>query len=324
MASCIEPNESLTLPSAEVWTDGSPFARALIPELMSDQILDASEPFPSATTRSGVLGRFFETHPARYRYPGLRVPDINAVVAVDYAQTSQFDQMIELLRTGSSLPHGLICAAGASERFHGYRGRGWRALRGNLHLSVHWAPRKVLPGYGAGLLSLGALACADAVDELVGKPGTAGIKWVNDVIVGRDKIAGVLAWGQTEGTRLDSIVLGIGLNVEITPTGVRDEAVERATAVSALTAGVGLGDAFSVLVRHLSDGYRMFISGNMASMVARYRARSVALGRKVRWVPDGDPVGEQVEGRAVHVADDLALVIEGRAEPLRSGRIAFL
>lgn len=173
------------------------------------------------------------------------------------------------------------------------------------------------------MLALGANACASAVDELVGRRGAAGIKWVNDVLVGRRKIAGVLAWAQSRGAVLDSVVLGIGLNVERVPVGVADAAVEGATAIVDYQSSVALGDALGALLRHLDQAYVALVSGRVQELVRLYRSRSVALGRRVRWVPDVEDSNPVIEGKAIEIRSDLSLVLEGHSEPLRSGRIAF-
>ena len=100
------------------------------------------------------------------------------------------------------------------------------------------------------------------MDELVGRPGAAGIEWVNDVVVRRRKIAGALAWAQSRGAVLDSVVLGIGLNVERVPEGVAD-AAEGATAIVDYQPTVTLSDALGALLRHLDQAYSTLASGQV-------------------------------------------------------------
>jgi BirA family biotin operon repressor/biotin-[acetyl-CoA-carboxylase] ligase len=72
------------------------------------------------------------------------------------------------------------------------------------------------PGSGAALMrltALGALAVCETLNQALPPMLPAQIKWPNDVIATRRKLAGVLAVLQWSGDRLDAAVLGIGVNV---------------------------------------------------------------------------------------------------------------
>jgi len=61
--------------------------------------------------------------------------------------------------------------------------------------------------------ALGALATCEALNTLLPPGNPAQIKWPNDVIVSRRKLAGVLAEAGWQGEQLDTVILGIGINV---------------------------------------------------------------------------------------------------------------
>jgi BirA family biotin operon repressor/biotin-[acetyl-CoA-carboxylase] ligase len=63
------------------------------------------------------------------------------------------------------------------------------------------------------LTALGALAVCETLNEALPPMLPAQIKWPNDVIATRKKLAGVLVELQWSGERLDAAVLGIGINV---------------------------------------------------------------------------------------------------------------
>jgi BirA family biotin operon repressor/biotin-[acetyl-CoA-carboxylase] ligase len=66
-------------------------------------------------------------------------------------------------------------------------------------------------GHLARLAGLGGLAVCDALYMDYKLP--AQIKWPNDVLVGRRKIAGVLVEARWQGQHLEGFILGIGVNV---------------------------------------------------------------------------------------------------------------
>jgi BirA family biotin operon repressor/biotin-[acetyl-CoA-carboxylase] ligase len=61
--------------------------------------------------------------------------------------------------------------------------------------------------------ALGALAVCDALNAALSPVLPAQIKWPNDVIATRRKLAGVLAEAHWQGESLTAVILGIGINV---------------------------------------------------------------------------------------------------------------
>ena len=61
--------------------------------------------------------------------------------------------------------------------------------------------------------ALGALAVCDALNAALPPMLPAQIKWPNDVIATRRKLAGVLAEAHWQGETLTAVILGIGINV---------------------------------------------------------------------------------------------------------------
>jgi BirA family transcriptional regulator, biotin operon repressor / biotin---[acetyl-CoA-carboxylase] ligase len=79
------------------------------------------------------------------------------------------------------------------------------------------------------LTALGALAVSTALDRWVGLP--AEIKWPNDVLVRRRKIAGVLVEALWQGDQMEAAILGIGLNVSPQAAPPDDQVLYPATSV---------------------------------------------------------------------------------------------
>ncbi len=94
----------------------------------------------------------------------------------------------------------------------GRAGRRWytpagSALAFSLILSPDWVPLEWL----ARLTGLGALAVKETLTNRYGLP--ARIKWPNDVLLLRRKVAGVLVEAHWIGSRLKAVILGVGINV---------------------------------------------------------------------------------------------------------------
>lgn len=118
--------------------------------------------------------------------------------------------------------HALVIAEEQS-RGRGRLGRHWFTPRGAalaFSLILHPAQAQFEPVVTARFTALGALAVCDALQDLYELE--AEIKWPNDVLLARHKVAGVLAEAHWQGERPIAVVLGVGVNVY--PQAVPSEA----------------------------------------------------------------------------------------------------
>jgi BirA family biotin operon repressor/biotin-[acetyl-CoA-carboxylase] ligase len=177
------------------------------------------------------------------------------------ATTSTNDRARELAAAGA--PHGTLVTAAAQSAGRGRQGRTWSAPPGRallMSLVLH-DPPSLLP-----------LAAAVAVAEAAGPQ--ASIKWPNDVLLGRRKVAGILAEGRPqEGWA----VLGVGLNVAVRPADLPPELRDTA-------AGLGLqpADVETVLARVLAALQRT-LSLDAGTLLDAWRRRDALLGRELSW-----------------------------------------
>jgi BirA family biotin operon repressor/biotin-[acetyl-CoA-carboxylase] ligase len=71
--------------------------------------------------------------------------------------------------------------------------------------------RGLMPAMFMRLTALGALAVCQTLREKYDLP--AEIKWPNDVLGKRNKLAGILAEASWQGAQLQAVILGIGINI---------------------------------------------------------------------------------------------------------------
>lgn len=118
-----------------------------------------------------------------------------------------------LKQSAAGLPSGQVCLAEQQTAGRGRRGRHWISPFGsNIYLSVLWryplAPVELSGlSLAAGLAIVRALACHGVVG--------VGLKWPNDILWQGRKLAGLLleVTGESEGP--SQVVLGVGLNTNL-------------------------------------------------------------------------------------------------------------
>jgi BirA family biotin operon repressor/biotin-[acetyl-CoA-carboxylase] ligase len=135
-------------------------------------------------------------------------------------------------------PAGTVLLADYQSAGRGRLDRRWEAPPGtsllfSVLLRPGWPARR-----GAWLTMLAGLAVAETIEAVVGLP--AHLKWPNDVVIDADVLIGDGPWRKTCGllldvvlapeSRLESAIIGIGLNVNI-PAESLPEAVTPATSL---------------------------------------------------------------------------------------------
>jgi BirA family biotin operon repressor/biotin-[acetyl-CoA-carboxylase] ligase len=112
----------------------------------------------------------------------------------------------------------------------GRLGRQWVSERGaGLYMSILIHP-EIEPSRGALVTQVAAVAAAEAVEHVTGLETQ--IKWPNDLVVRGKKICGILAEMSAEMTRVNYLVVGIGVNVN--QIGFPEEVEEKASSLNML------------------------------------------------------------------------------------------
>lgn len=105
----------------------------------------------------------------------------------------------------------------------GTHGRDWATLPGNLAVSV--LKRPAMPMRFASQAALvTAVALGEALIALGLTERRVRLKWPNDVLVDGRKISGILLEGEADGSSVDWLVIGTGVNVRHHPANTRHPA----------------------------------------------------------------------------------------------------
>lgn len=116
------------------------------------------------------------------------------------------------LAAAGGAPHGALFVAESQSAGRGRQGRAWQGEPGaSLLFSV--LVRCPIAPHAAGAIPVAAgLALAEAIDALAER-ACASVKWPNDVRIGGKKVAGILADATVRSGAIESVVVGVGVNV---------------------------------------------------------------------------------------------------------------
>jgi len=206
----------------------------------------------------------------------------------------------ELARQGGV--HGQVVLARCQSSGLGRLQRQWESPRGGLWMSVILRPNLSLAD--ASKLTLAAsVAIVDAFEELFSL--RIGIKWPNDLIFNGLKIAGILGEVVGEWNTVQTLILGMGINVNFTRERL-SPLLNATTLFEILRTDVDLNILAATILKHLEKQIIALEKQAFEELRARWLERAVGLGEEVRILR-----GEQVsQGIFKGITIDGALLLE--------------
>ncbi len=192
------------------------------------------------------------------------------------ASTNQLAQQMVV----EGAPEGQVVLAETQTAGRGRMGRRWESPSGvNIYCSVLLKPQ-IPPHQAPQLTFLSAVATAEVLTELYDI--NARVKWPNDILVGGRKIAGLLNELSAETEQIHSLVLGIGINVNMTadqfPAGLRYPATSVRIETGELQSRVPL---VRLLLQRIDFLYAEFLEQGFAPLRRRWEALFDLLDRQV-------------------------------------------
>lgn len=233
------------------------------------------------------------------------------------------DEAARLARAGAR--HGTVVIAERQRAGRGRDGHVWSSPAGGLWMSAVLRPSLPLVDVPPMTLAIGIGVC-----EAARQAGVAAVlKWPNDVLVyparqaepgrlhsGAKKLAGVLVEAQSQGNKLDAVIVGIGINLNnevpehaISLAEARGEAIDREAFLGSLLASV----------ERWVDRY---VASGIEAIIPAWQDR-MAIGLAARATVDGAPLVGSVHGLDL----DGALLLRdqtGRIHRVRSGDVEVL
>ena len=185
---------------------------------------------------------------------------------------------LEMSRGGA--PEGTLVLAEEQLAGRGRLGRAWHSAPGlGLWLSLIVRPR--VPADRIFQVAIcGALAVAETV--LARYPLDVRVKWPNDVLIGKGKLAGVLVETQWNGPDTGGVVVGMGINVNHRIGDFPEFLRRRATSLRMeLDRPVDRAQLLADLLACFEGIYLRFQARGLEPFLERWRELSAVIGRPV-------------------------------------------
>jgi BirA family biotin operon repressor/biotin-[acetyl-CoA-carboxylase] ligase len=237
-----------------------------------------------------------------------------------FQETTSTNDIIEkLARDG--VKEGAVVFAESQTKGRGRLGRTWMSpAKKGLWLSVLLRP-DLRPQQTTQLTVAAATALARAIRIETGIQPE--IKWPNDILIRRRKVAGILTELNAELDHVKYIILGIGVTVNLSatefPAGLRTIAtslkIEAEKSISRPSLAVEI-------LRQLDHDYRRIQDGEFAAVADEWEEQCTTLGQNVT-IRIGN---RTIRGRAESLSSEGALLVRtehGHLEPIIGGDVTL-
>lgn len=221
-------------------------------------------------------------------------------------------------------PEGTTVIADHQENGKGRMGRSWESPPGvNLYLSLILRP-SFSPIHGSQMTFLAANAVVKSIKKLPFFTSPK-IKWPNDILINNKKVAGILTEMNSEMDRIHFIILGIGINLNMSSAMFPAGLSPTATSLY-LESGqeIDRSKFVSSLLYEIEREYDTLKKVGFAPLLKYWKSHAQCNGRRVV-INQLD--GEKTEGIITSVDDDGALlikVISGKEKRIISGDLIFI
>lgn len=220
-----------------------------------------------------------------------------------FAKTSSTNDVIEkLARDG--VKEGVVVFAESQTKGRGRLGRQWVSpARKGLWFSVLLRP-DLRPQETTQLTVAAATALWRAIHEQTGLQPE--IKWPNDILIQGRKTAGILTELSAELDHVKYVILGLGLDVNMTATEFPADLRKSATSLRIESGKPVLrAELATAILRELDRDYARVCAGRFAAVADEWEEHCTTLGRSVS-IHVGD---RRIRGHAESLDEDGALLV---------------
>lgn len=229
----------------------------------------------------------------------------------------------EAFRLGmEGAPEGTVIVANSQSAGKGRLQRSWFSPpSSNIYTSVILRP-EFNPADAPRITIMAGLAAAQTIETYC--PRKTRIKWPNDILLDGKKVCGILAQMQSNEDKIDFIILGIGINVNIAADEFPPEIRNIATSIAAQSGGYhSRQDLLITLYKNLSKWYKTLTSTGFEMIREEWLKMASLIGSETQ-VKFRDEI---IKGKALGIDERGALVMsdsKGKTVKILAGDASIL
>jgi len=175
---------------------------------------------------------------------------------------------------------GSIIIAESQTGGKGRLGRKWISPSGkNLYLSMIIRPQ--IPVINAPRLTI---VTAAALSETLDSIGVSAhkIKWPNDMLFDGKKLSGILAEMKGDGSTINFIIIGVGVNINSTADNYPDEIKDSVISLKEITGSeVDRIKFLNSFLLHFEKNYLDFLQGRFPEIIDKWIIKSEIINQKI-------------------------------------------
>ena len=220
-----------------------------------------------------------------------------------YSETgSTNDEAFALGIAGAS--EGTAVIADYQSKGKGRFQRSWHSPSGvNIYTSIILKPQ-MSSSEVSQIPIMAGVAVADALETYY--PDKINLKWPNDVLLNNKKVCGILSQAKISEGKIDFIVLGIGINVNVAYNQFLEEIRDSATSL-AIETGMAISrqELIISLYENLEKWYKKLLQKGFGPIKERCLKLMPMIGQTVQVVFKD----ETIVGKATDIDEDGALIL---------------
>ncbi len=213
--------------------------------------------------------------------------------------------------------NGAVVISEKQTKARGRSGKNWESPLGGVWLSII-----LNPNVDHSKIPLITLATGVAVENTLKRIGVenAEIKWPNDILIQNKKVCGILTEAITSFNTIESIIIGVGIDANITienfPEGLQEK-------MTTLNDEIGKKVDENLLIKTFLEEFEkisdQFVNGEYEAILKEWRKNSYTIGKIVEV---HEPFSKPYDGYVLGISRDGSLVVEkidGTLEKVISG-----
>ncbi|WP_257351786.1 biotin--[acetyl-CoA-carboxylase] ligase [Pseudalkalibacillus decolorationis] len=203
-------------------------------------------------------------------------------------------------------PEGTIVIAEQQTTGRGRLGRPWHSPKGSgIWMSIILRPN-IPPQQSPQLTLLAAVGVVQGIERSVGL--NPQIKWPNDILIEGKKVVGILTELQAEADRINSVIIGIGINVNTPKDAFPKELETIATSLKAESSGndIDRSELVRSILIEMEKLYDLYLDHGFTPIKLLWEGAAASLGKRVVV----RTLSGEITGKAKGITEEGILLVE--------------